>query len=123
MMAVATWLPVLAGAAELDDDIRRYVPQFNAGNRTIAIQQLLNHTSGIPDYISQPAFRTAGYSRTNASPEQILELIDGVPFHFEPGEAWAYSNTGYLLLGMLADRVTHELLTTPLVRWPVRDGE
>jgi CubicO group peptidase (beta-lactamase class C family) len=92
------------GKLGLDDDLRRHVTAFDTGGRTVTIRQLLNHTSGIPSYTSQPTFFAEGSSR-DLSHEQLLGFVKGVPFDFEPGKGWNYSNTGYYLLGMVIEAV------------------
>jgi D-alanyl-D-alanine carboxypeptidase len=93
------------GALSLDDDISQYLPDFNTGGRAITIRQLLNHASGVPSYTSQPEFFPRG-SALNLTDDELLAYIDGVPFDFEPGEGWNYSNTGYYLLGMIIETVS-----------------
>lgn len=84
----------------LDDPLSRYVPEFDTGGRTVTIRQLLNHTSGIPEYTTQSGF-FAKLAPLNLSDAELLQLVSGKPFDFEPGTAWRYSNTGYYLLGMI----------------------
>ena len=91
----------------IDDDISDYLPDFDAGGRDITIRQLLNHTSGVPSYTSQPEFFPRG-SALNLTHEELLAYIDGVPFDFEPGEGWNYSNSGYYLLGMIIEAASGE---------------
>jgi D-alanyl-D-alanine carboxypeptidase len=90
------------GELSIDDDIGDYVPDFESGDRAITIRNLLNHTSGIPNYTAQPEFFGRG-SPVNLTDGELLEFIDGVPFDFEPNEGWNYSNTGYYLLGMIIE--------------------
>lgn len=91
-----------AGRLALDDDIHDYLPEFETGGRDITIRQLLNHSSGVPSYTSQPEFFPRA-SALDLSHEELLAHIDGVPFDFEPGDGWNYSNTGYYLLGMIIE--------------------
>lgn len=88
----------------LDSSLHDFLPDVDIGERTVTIRQLLNHTSGIPSYTSQPEFSRRG-STLDLSHEELLAFIDGVPFDFEPGEGWNYSNTGYYLLGMIIEAV------------------
>jgi CubicO group peptidase (beta-lactamase class C family) len=89
----------------LDDDIAKYIPEFKSGGRKVTIRQLLNHASGVPNYTAQPDFVTkaAPLDLTHA---ELLKSIEGVPFDFEPGKGWHYSNTGYYLLGMIIEVVS-----------------
>ncbi|MBM42158.1 MAG: hypothetical protein CL483_09585 [Acidobacteria bacterium] len=86
----------------LDSDISDYLPTFDKGQREITIRQLLNHTSGVPSYTSQPEFFPKG-SPLDLTHDELLEFVKGVSFDFEPGKGWNYSNTGYYLLGMIIE--------------------
>lgn len=88
----------------LDSPLHKFLPNVHSSERTVTIRQLLNHTSGIPSYTSQPQFFAKG-SALNLTHEELLAFTDGVPFDFEPGEGWNYSNTGYYLLGMVIEAV------------------
>jgi D-alanyl-D-alanine carboxypeptidase len=88
------------GKLGLDDPLSRYVPEFDTGGRAVTIRQLLNHTSGIPEYTMQPGF-FAKMLPLNVSDAEVLQLVSGKPFDFEPGAGWRYSNTNYYLLGMV----------------------
>lgn len=88
------------GKLGLDDPLSRYVPEFDTGGRVVTIRQLLNHTSGIPEYTMQPGF-FAKMLPLNVSDAEVLQLVSGKPFDFEPGAGWRYSNTNYYLLGMI----------------------
>jgi len=92
------------GKLGLDDDARKHVPAFDTGGRVVTVRQLLNHTSGVPNYTNQPRFM-AEYAPRDLTHEQLLETIKGVKFDFEPGTGWNYSNTGYYLLGMVIESV------------------
>jgi CubicO group peptidase (beta-lactamase class C family) len=93
------------GKLSLDDPLSKYVPEFDTGGRTVTIRQLLNHTSGVPSYTSQPEFMSK-YAPRELSDEELLATVAGVDFDFEPGEKWNYSNTGYYLLGMVAAKAS-----------------
>jgi CubicO group peptidase (beta-lactamase class C family) len=93
------------GKIGLDDSIARYLPDFDTEGRTVTIRQLLTHTSGIPNYTAQPDFM-AKYGPRDLSDEELLATIKGVPFDFEPGRKWRYSNTNFYLLGMIVAKVS-----------------
>jgi CubicO group peptidase (beta-lactamase class C family) len=93
------------GKIGLDDSIARYLPDFDTEGHTVTIRQLLTHTSGIPNYTAQPDFMTR-YAPRDLSDEELLATIKGVPFDFEPGTKWRYSNTNYYLLGMIVAKVS-----------------
>lgn len=82
----------------------------NDGSR-ITVRQLLQHTSGIPDYLGGvPAAASAdGYEANKFRtyrPEELVALAMAYPPVFAPGTSWSYSNTNYVLAGMIIDRVT-----------------
>jgi len=93
------------GRIGLDDSIARYLPDFDTEGHTVTIRQLLTHTSGIPNYTSQPAF-FARQAPLDLSDKELLASIKGVPFDFEPGTKWLYSNTNFYLLGMIVAKVS-----------------
>jgi D-alanyl-D-alanine carboxypeptidase len=80
----------------------------NAGTMTIG--QLLHHTAGIPDHVHLPAFQQAwadlATREDGFNPEDLVRLVSGLDPLFEPGTAWAYSDTGYVLLGLVIEAVT-----------------
>ncbi len=102
--AAAIMKLVERGELALDDDIIDYLPDFDSGGRAITIRRLLNHTSGVPSYTSQPDFFPRA-SPLDLTHQELLAWIDDVPFDFEPGEGWNYSNTGYYLLGMIVETI------------------
>lgn len=93
----------------LDDRLSRFVPELPQAGQ-VTLYQLLVHTSGIPDYAEDPAgLRTKSVART---PAQMLEWIAGLKpqFHFDPGTRWSYSNSNYVLLGVVVERVSGQSL-------------
>src|SRR6185312_12079314 len=85
----------------LDDSITHYFPKPPRAWRGITIRHLLTHTSGIPDYADSTLDLRRDYTE-----DQLVRLAAKMPLKFRPGERWSYSNTGYLLLGILIHRVT-----------------
>ncbi len=92
------------GRLSLDDEITKHLPEFPAQGHRVTLRQLLEHTSGIPEYGSLPRFRRI--DQRSATPDELAALVAGQPFGFAPGAAMAYSNSGYLLLGRVVERVT-----------------
>lgn len=90
----------------LQDDLTEHY-DFDTQGKPVTINQLLNHTSGIPSYtdLGQEWIKTV---RRDLSHDQLLELVEGKPFDFEPGEDWRYNNTGYYLLGAIIEDTTGE---------------
>lgn len=95
------------GKLALSDPLGKYVPEYAIG-RQITLEQLLRHSSGIPDYA-----QTKGYAQTISHRDgriamsrplaggTVIGLIKGKPLHFAPGSRFEYSNTNYYLLGMV----------------------
>jgi CubicO group peptidase (beta-lactamase class C family) len=91
------------GKLSVKDKLSKYIPDFPRGNE-VTVRELLNHTSGIHDYIQEPDF----YSHaTNAlTTGAIIEIIKKYPYDFDPGTEWSYSNSGYQLLGYIIEKVS-----------------
>ncbi|WP_433797154.1 serine hydrolase domain-containing protein [Actinoplanes sp. CA-252034] len=108
---VSTVILQLAGERrlDLDDSLERWLPGAIPNGSRITIRNLLQHTSGIFDY-TEALFATledvlrARY--TTYRPEELVTLAAARPPVFEPGTAWAYSNTNYVLLGLIVRKVT-----------------
>lgn len=82
--------------------IEEYPPEFA---ERITLHHLLTHTSGLPSYTSLPGFMD-WEAATPFSPGEIVALTWEAPLSFEPGTEFEYSNSGYVLLGWIAERVT-----------------
>ncbi len=93
----------------LSDPIQMYLPSYEYVDSTITIKELLNHTSGIYNYTNNPQFWDSIFTEQNQfytySPEEVLEgfVLDPI---FERGTAQEYSNTNYLLLGMIITEIS-----------------
>ena len=99
-------LLVEEGKISLDDDIREYIPEFPDYGATITISHLIHHTSGIRDY--SELMLMAGMSYENIyEAQEIFDLIFRQrKLNFSQGEQHSYSNSGYILLGLIVERVT-----------------
>jgi CubicO group peptidase (beta-lactamase class C family) len=91
----------------LDDSIAAYLPSLPTAWRRVTVRQLLNHTSGIPSYTSVGERWTRRW-REDMPPDTLVALSARDSVWFAPGSAWRYDNSGYVVLGMLLDRVTGE---------------
>ena len=92
----------------LDDTVERWLPGAVPNGSAITVQMLLNHTSGIFNFNADPAWWYAFFedpSRT-WSPQESLDIALSHPALFEPGQGWAYSNTGYILVGLILEKAT-----------------
>ncbi len=92
------------GKLSTNDLACKYVPECPAAWQAITIRNLLTHTSGIPNYTALPDFRNFG--RTPMKPQAIVDLFKNQPLDFVPGEKYSYSNSGYILLGYIIERVS-----------------
>ena len=92
------------GRLNINDGISKYLPSVPSEKEAVTIAQLLAHTSGIKDYPQVPEIREK--IRNNLSPKQIIELTNEVELEFEPGAELSYSNTGYILLGLIIENVS-----------------
>lgn len=101
----------LQGFLGLDDPIRKYLPEMPPYAEAIAIRHLIHHTSGLRDYLT--LMELSDRPAENIYPEdKLLDLITRQrELNFPPGEEYLYSNSGYFLLGMVAQRVTGKHLT------------
>jgi D-alanyl-D-alanine carboxypeptidase len=100
----AIMLLVEEGKLSLDNKLGTYLPEVPAVCRDVTIRQLLSHTSGITNYTEQPGLDAV--RRLDQQPQQLLNLIANQPLDFPSGTRFAYSNTNYLLLGMLIEQVS-----------------
>lgn len=90
------------GKLSLDDKISKYVPGITDGD-SITIRQLLSHTSGLQDYWPQDYSFEA--METPTTPQQIVDRWGRKPLDYAPGTKWQYSNTGYVVAGMIVEKV------------------
>lgn len=94
------------GKLRLRDRICQFIPKCPAAWRQITIFELLTHTSGIPNYTDMPGFwHRVGKA---VSRKELLETFKNRPLDFKPGARFRYSNSGYVLLGLIIRRVSGE---------------
>ncbi|MDP3645675.1 MAG: serine hydrolase domain-containing protein, partial [bacterium] len=107
---------VESGSITLDDPISEYLPETTARWGHITVRHLLTHTSGILDHEDVIDYRRDYTDR------ELVEFASNLPRRFLPGERFEYSNTGYMLLGIIITRVAgkfygdylHERIFAPL---------
>lgn len=105
---------------KLTDPIAQYVPDLPETWQAVTVQHCLAHQSGIPNYTSIDRYWEL--QRVDKSHHQVLDLVRNLPLNFAPGTRHSYDNTGFYLLGMVIESVTHkpyadylkELIFTPL---------
>lgn len=96
---------VVENKLKLDAPVTEYLPNYPKVNGDkITIHHLLTHTSGLPNYTSFPNYRDVmtKYHR----PVDLVSLFDDLPLDFMPGEKFSYSNSGYVLLGVILEEIT-----------------
>jgi len=103
--AMATLMLVEAGKLSLDAKVTDILPGLPAAWSPVTVRHLLTHTSGIRSYTDTFGEKkvTNGQVFTH---DQILALVKDAPLQFAPGDRFAYSNTGYFLLGMIIEKVS-----------------
>lgn len=104
------------GLLNLDDPVSRWLgnrPWFSRlpNHKTITVRQLLNHTSGTANHVDEEGFIQAFQEKWQTSsnpipPEDLIAFVLDKPPLFKAGESWYYSDTGYLLLGLIIEKVT-----------------
>jgi CubicO group peptidase (beta-lactamase class C family) len=98
------------GKLSVQDDIRKYLPEIPDYGHKITILHLLNHTSGLRDYLT--LFELAGvHTDSVTTDEDALAIIaNQKALNFEPGSEWLYSNSGFFLLSVIVKRVSGKTL-------------
>ncbi|MDK1474922.1 serine hydrolase domain-containing protein [Streptomyces sp. 549] len=104
------------GVLDLDDTVETWLPGLLDGNghdgRAVTVRHLLQHTSGLPDYTADPevtrrlAAGSADHHLRTRTPEQLIAVALSHPPVFAPGTGWSYSNTGYLVAGLIVEKAT-----------------
>jgi len=108
--AMAVMLLVHDGALRYDTRLSDIFPDFAGYARAIEVRHLLQHTSGLPDYESlmpKPEARTPEDQMTQIQDSEVLELLKRQKTtKFAPGTRWEYSNSGYVLLGVIVEKIS-----------------
>lgn len=89
------------GTLDLEAPVRTYLPDAPASWNAIRLRHLLTHTSGIPDYTGD----TFDY-RKDYTEADLTKMAYGLTLEFPAGQRWNYSNTGYVMLGVILSKVT-----------------
>ena len=111
-MAVAVLKLREKGLIDLDASITNYLSARHSSYipdaRKVTIRMLLNHTSGLPEYSTQPSFTSdiIEHPLHNFTREDCLKSIANEPLQFEPGSKYRYTNTNYMLLSIIVDGIT-----------------
>ncbi|MEO8395269.1 MAG: serine hydrolase domain-containing protein, partial [Chloroflexota bacterium] len=91
--ATAIMMLVEQGKLSVDDPITRFFPKYPMSGHIVTVEQLLNHTSGIFSYTSDPEFGTK--MQRDLTPQQMSDEFSKIPFDFKPGTRYQYNNSAY----------------------------
>jgi D-alanyl-D-alanine carboxypeptidase len=105
--AAAILLLQQQGKLTLDDPVGKYVPGLTRGDE-VTIRQILSHTSGYQDYAAEDYPLESQLKPV--TPRQILDTWASKPLDFEPGTEWQYSNTNYVIAGLIIEKVSGQKL-------------
>jgi CubicO group peptidase (beta-lactamase class C family) len=97
---------VAEGRISLDDPISRFFPDYPQPGARATVRQLLNHTSGIQSYTGIPGWMTEANTNRAYTTAQMIAVFRDRPSPTPPGQAWAYNNSGYVMLGAIIEHVT-----------------
>jgi CubicO group peptidase (beta-lactamase class C family) len=92
------------GKLSVNDPVKKYITDAPAAWDKVTIYHLLTHTSGIPSFTSFPDY--APTEAISTTPQKLVARFREKPLEFQPGEKWNYSNSGYVLLGYLIEKIT-----------------
>ena len=92
------------GKLSTDDLVKKYMPDAPPTWDNITIYEVLTHTSGIPSFTSFSDYHANEVKPY--TPEQLVAWFKDKPLEFQPGTAWRYSNSGYVLLGYLIEKIS-----------------
>lgn len=101
-VAATALMQVEEGKLSLDDPIHKHLPQLPSEWMGVTVKQILNHTSGIPDY--EEIYSYDVY-RLRMTPQDIIKIANARPMDFAPGTGYYYSNTAYYLASMIVERI------------------
>ena len=104
----------------LTDTVEQRLPGVLPYGSRVTVRQLLQHRSGVPDYLAVAPlgdYLTGGPGALTVwRPQDLVGLVSAQPPAFDPGSAWGYSNTNYILLGLIVEQVTRRSLAAEVDR-------
>lgn len=99
------------GRLSLDDEIQKFIPEVHTGDKKVTIRQLLQHTSGIRDYLDLMDLAGENPDNRVVSQSDVLDIIATQhELNFSPGDTFRYENTSYALMATLVQRVSGKSL-------------
>lgn len=101
---------VAKGRLDLDDTIGALLPDLPRRWHRVTVRQLLNHTSGLPDYSASRGFAEylTAWPTDPPTPRQLLDFVAHVPLQFRPGSRYRYSNSDNIAVGLIVEAVTSQ---------------
>lgn len=102
--AVAILMLAEEGKLALSDPITKFLPDYPMQGKTITIEHLLTHTSGIVSYTGKPGFRAI--MNKDLTPSEMIDTFKNDKLEFDPGTKMAYNNSGYFLLGAIIEKIS-----------------
>lgn len=87
----------------LEDTLDKFISDYPDGDK-VTIHHLLNHSSGIFNHTNDENFHK--FMRNRATIEELIDTFKNKPFDFNPGEKYSYSNSGYILLGYIIEKIS-----------------
>ncbi|MER8224283.1 serine hydrolase domain-containing protein [Streptomyces sp. NPDC094143] len=97
------------GVLSLDSTLGRTLPRLPRAWKAVTLRQLLNHTSGLPDFSEDPEFRELLLEdpRRTFDPRRLLDFVADEPLRFRPGSRYGYSNSDNIAVALMAEAATH----------------
>jgi CubicO group peptidase (beta-lactamase class C family) len=98
------------GKLSVNDDIRKYIPELPDYGQKITILHLLNHTSGLRDYLTLMELAGINIDSVTTDEDALQMIVRQKALNFAPGSDWLYSNTGFFLLSVIVKRTSGKTL-------------
>jgi len=102
--AVSILMLMERGQLSLSDPVTKFLPDYPTQGKTITIEHLLTHTSGIQSYTDMLSWRPL--MRKDMNLTELIGIFKDQPMQFAPGERWRYNNSGYILLGAVIEKIS-----------------
>ena len=94
------------GLVSLDDHPKKYVPEMEGFDERVTIRQMLQHTSGLPDYAQTPGFYDKYAKSGITDHRRLTEIITGYPMFFEPGKEARYCTSNFTFCALIIENVS-----------------
>jgi CubicO group peptidase (beta-lactamase class C family) len=92
------------GLLQVDDPITQYFPDYPTHGYTITLRHLMTHTSGIIDFLAIEEF--SDIEKEDITAIDVIDFFKNAPMNFAPGEAYSYTNSGYVMLGAIIEQLS-----------------